>query len=248
MSLRPFKPKSPTAAFTLIELLVVIAIIAILAAILFPVFGRARENARKSSCQSNLKQIALGMIQYVQDYDERFPKLAAVAGESGGWAQRIQPYIKSTQLMKCPSYYGTIQNDNPYAAGYTTYWFSRSIHEPSTAAGLAQAAVAYPSYTIMNGDGGNASPHTTAAFNCNGCQAGGAAGGLATACPAGGGLATNLTQGGLTHLEGINLSFVDGHVKWYKSRTSQTSDKIYSGLTPFSVSGTNPTFNVVENG
>ena len=59
--------------FTLIELLVVIAIISLLAAILFPVFSRARENARRSSCLSNLKQIGLGMMQYTQDYDERYP-------------------------------------------------------------------------------------------------------------------------------------------------------------------------------
>jgi prepilin-type N-terminal cleavage/methylation domain-containing protein/prepilin-type processing-associated H-X9-DG protein len=59
--------------FTLIELLVVIAIIGIIAAILFPVFARARENARRSSCMSNLKQIGLGMMQYTQDYDERYP-------------------------------------------------------------------------------------------------------------------------------------------------------------------------------
>ncbi|MFQ6098945.1 MAG: DUF1559 domain-containing protein, partial [Armatimonadota bacterium] len=61
-----------TVGFTLIELLVVIAIIAILAAILFPVFSRAREKARQASCQSNLKQLALGFLMYAQDYDEKF--------------------------------------------------------------------------------------------------------------------------------------------------------------------------------
>src|SRR4028118_1774787 len=61
------------SGFTLIELLVVIAIIGILASILFPVFARARENARRSSCQSNLKQIGLGILQYTQDYDEKLP-------------------------------------------------------------------------------------------------------------------------------------------------------------------------------
>ena len=87
--------------FTLIELLVVIAIIAILAAILFPVFGRARENARRSSCQSNLKQIGLGLIQYAQDYDEQ--NVMYQDNNNVPWAGVVQPYIKSTQVFKCPS-------------------------------------------------------------------------------------------------------------------------------------------------
>ena len=97
------------SAFTLIELLVVIAIIAILAAILFPVFGRARENARRSSCQSNMKQMGLGILQYVQDYDEKYPMAYNYINDanSGGgynqWSRLIQPYTKSEQLFVCPS-------------------------------------------------------------------------------------------------------------------------------------------------
>ncbi|RYG70605.1 DUF1559 domain-containing protein [bacterium] len=90
------------SAFTLIELLVVIAIIAVLAAILFPVFGRGRENARRSSCQSNMKQIGLGMYQYSQDYDEKF-MLEWDGGTGAGWKQIVQPYIKSAQIWACPS-------------------------------------------------------------------------------------------------------------------------------------------------
>ncbi len=90
--------------FTLIELLVVIAIIAILAAILFPVFGRARENARRASCVSNTKQIALGFIQYYQDYDERFPLNKGTDADGAHWANgSLQPYLKSKQILRCPS-------------------------------------------------------------------------------------------------------------------------------------------------
>ena len=88
--------------FTLIELLVVIAIIAILAAILFPVFARARENARRASCQSNLKQIGLGILQYTQDYDEKLPSRVNY-DDRLNWRDVIQPYVKSTQLFACPS-------------------------------------------------------------------------------------------------------------------------------------------------
>jgi prepilin-type N-terminal cleavage/methylation domain-containing protein len=87
--------------FTLIELLVVIAIIAILAAILFPVFQKVRENARRASCQSNLKQLGLAFIQYQQDADEKFPAYNSGAG-AAGWATMIYPFVKSTGIYKCP--------------------------------------------------------------------------------------------------------------------------------------------------
>lgn len=107
--------------FTLIELLVVIAIIAILAAILFPVFGRARENARRSSCQSNLKQMGLGVLQYIQDYDEITPASIyfgpTPTNYRSNWVRVTDPYVKSTQLYICPS----DKNEVAYVAN-TTYW------------------------------------------------------------------------------------------------------------------------------
>ena len=105
------KRKPSRKGFTLIELLVVIAIIAILAAILFPVFQKVRENARRTSCLSNEKQLGLGIIQYQQDADEKFP-CGAVGGVTpgdtdnygggAGWANQIYPFVKSNAVYVCP--------------------------------------------------------------------------------------------------------------------------------------------------
>ena len=93
------KPKG----FTLIELLVVIAIIAILATILFPVFARARENARATTCRSNLRQLGLAMTQYTEDYDGAYPTVHSPGQIVGDPVTEIQPYVKDRSFLYCPS-------------------------------------------------------------------------------------------------------------------------------------------------
>jgi prepilin-type N-terminal cleavage/methylation domain-containing protein/prepilin-type processing-associated H-X9-DG protein len=115
--MQTLKTQSRTG-FTLIELLVVIAIIAILAAILFPVFAKAREKARQISCASNLRQIGIGLIQYVQDNDENYPTGAQNCPLGQGWGGRVYPYVKSTAVFKCPDDSTTLPPGNSYTISY----------------------------------------------------------------------------------------------------------------------------------
>jgi len=148
--------------FTLIELLVVIAIIAILAAILFPVFAQAREKARAAACLSNTKQIGLGLMQYVQDYDEVYPGVW-MANDSGStaasynWRLAVEPYVKSVQVFKCPSNrFGA--DENYYRGDYFTNpkkWYPNNyvpnqaiMQQPGIAENASNASWAGPSLSL----------------------------------------------------------------------------------------------------
>jgi len=142
-------------AFSLVELLVVVSIIALLAAILFPVFSRVRENGRRAACQSNLKQIGYGLIQYSQDYDEvliadwygtdinvgpsdTLPP-GSPLGVSYKWEDAAFPYVKNEQVFNCPSATGDAA---------TPYHYYKTLTAPQPASQLG-------SYIIMHGYGAN---------------------------------------------------------------------------------------------
>ena len=195
--------------FTLIELLVVIAIIAILAAILFPVFAKAREKARQASCQSNLKQIALALIMYNNDYDEtnlrRRP--STTAPTSMFWYSVLQPYMKNTQMLSCPSY--------PYNWGWCTGCVNDTCRPNNTRSydmareGSLRSMADGPRESEIQ-----ASATTMWVFDCY-CEY--SANPLATMYSVGWFMDNTAgNRGAWRHNEGINAGYVDGHVKFVK--------------------------------
>lgn len=234
------QPKERVRGFTLIELLVVIAIIAILAAILFPVFAQAREKARQITCTSNLKQQALAILQYTQDYDGQYPAAAPYYGGSwqndfGGWqlpcsmpgqastdcmvwGNSVQPYLKNLQVLSCPD--GVVKWDyysyNDGRAG-TSYTYNGELQFSS------DAIIVQPATTVLLWSGmmkstwvGRtiANPQLACGDGTQPCVY------HAGPCTGNGCGDRMIVYGGYSlnkwvHGHGDNFAFTDGHVKWF---------------------------------
>ncbi len=211
--------------FTLIELLVVIAIIAILAAILFPVFAKAREKARQAACQSNLKQMSMGVLMYMQDYDQCYPCLIedAAADTHQEWFFKIyshnaqypnntdvrpeglvHPYVKSKDLYNCPSW-GASQTrpELSYASNGHLYW-KRGYSPQAISENMIPEPAAYVMLVDQNPAGWKYGILYTAAWG-------------------------NLSVPVNRHSEMCNVAFCDGHVKATKAESFWGSTAVEVG-------------------
>jgi len=205
------RSKQKEHGFTLIELLVTISIIVILAGILFPVFARARESARRASCLSNLKQVGMGFVMYTQDYDEQFPPAFNYYTSTTlvWWQDALQPYVKTYKIFVCPS------NDTPQKY---TYARGTSLGYPSplfTSYAINESVIPYYLNGFYYGKGNYLSAYVEPSKTI-----------LVLDCTAMeihyNNSDTSLYEPGQKmliakrHLEGANFVFADGHAKWLK--------------------------------
>ncbi|NPV49462.1 MAG: DUF1559 domain-containing protein [Armatimonadetes bacterium] len=199
--------------FTLIELLVVIAIIAILAAILFPVFAKAREKARQTSCLSNIRQIGLAIVMYAQDYDERAPNMPCgcnyVPGKAHCWYTPLQAYIKNTQATVCPSI-ATAGRNVPCGAEIATMTYGLNLGIRNTPNLGAWKTPADQLMVAETGSIGSNGLLDESGFFSN-CGGESYSENWPSTCPW-----RLIWRARDRHNGGLNVAFFDGHAKWIK--------------------------------
>lgn len=200
--------------FTAIEAAIVIGVSApvvvpLLIAVSMPNIDRARESARRTSCQSNLKQIGLAALMYAQDYDERYPLVHSNRVKSNvppynatyGWADALYPYLRNLQIYQCPS--------EPHRAGqdavktnFVDYWYNGNL------SGVSAADISLnPAQVLLHGDGNDGRDLTNARYSQQQLPS------------------PWFTMPGsplLRHMDGSNHSWLDGHVKWYRLQQIRT--------------------------
>lgn len=169
----------------------------IIAVVVMPVFLRPRESDRpnpNSSCQSNLKNIGLGLKQYIQDNGEKYPPVST-SGAAYGWADALQPYLKSTQIFQCAREKSTQSEGKPRQINYTDYWYNRNL------ARIKTEKITESALLITFADGNDGSDQTDARYSRSTLPAGWIA---------------DKTSPLYRHKDGANYAFADGHVKWFK--------------------------------
>jgi prepilin-type processing-associated H-X9-DG protein len=165
---------------------------------LSPVFSRARENARRASCQSNLKEISLAIFMYAQDHEEKYPP-AFGTGNPAGWADAILPYSKDELLFTCPSDEKRPSGITASNVGYSSYRYNSDL------SWLSDSEIDSPWAGVLIAEGTDTDPHSNATYSGQF------------------GFQGILPESPTRHFQGANYAFMDGHVRWYPSSSMDAS-------------------------